>query len=263
MATFRSQDIVDIIKVANTVLKLRYFSQEQRPEHRIYPSVDVNNAKPASTLEDVKITKNENRFDINIYHRYDAGRMSVTEDLEDAEKKIIALLETAILDIDSATTSKIILETKEFARGDIKSNPNNVNGIQSVLTVAITETKATELGVSLGSLNTVSIGTIVDAQMYDKPLESETGTFESVHDTARVRKRVVPLEDLRSFFFSIGHTATRATELRTLKRNKAKIACTINRNGVPELLNGWIVDIGNGAVYEGVETLVVQFEPVQ
>lgn len=263
MASFRSQDIVDIIKVADTILSLRYFSQLQHPEHRIYPSVDVTNAKPASTIEDVRITKNENRFDINIYHRYDAGRSSVTEDLEDAEKKIIALLESAVLDIDSATTSKIILETKEFARGNIKDNPNNVDGVQSVLTVAITETKATEAGVSLGSQNTVSIGTIVDAQMYDKPLESETGAFESVHDTARVRKRVVPLEDLRSFFFSIGHTSARATELRTLKRNKAKIACTIKRNGVSEILNGWIVDIGNGATYEGVETLVVQFEPVQ
>ena len=119
MASFRSQDIVDIIKVAKTTLTLRYFSELQRAEHRLYASVDVSNAKPASTIQDVKITKNENRFDINIYQRYDVGRTSVTEDLEDAEKKIIALLEAAVLDIDSATTSKIILETKEFTRGDI------------------------------------------------------------------------------------------------------------------------------------------------
>lgn len=262
-ATFRSQDIVDIIKVAKTQVSIRYFPFVQRAEHRIYPSVDVDNAKPASTDQNVLVIRKENRFDVNIYMRYDVGRSSVTDDLEDAEIKIIALLESAVLDIDSATTSKVILETKSFQRGRIKDNPNKVNGVQSVLTVTIVETKATETGVALGAQNTVSIGTIVDALMYDKPIESETSRFEDVFNVARIRKRVVPLGDTHSFFFSIGYTDARRDELRTLKRNKVKISATIKRIGVSEVKNGWIVDLANGATYEGVETIVVQFEEVQ
>lgn len=260
---FTASELLEIISVAATNVKLRYFSQPQNPKQRIYPSVEISHLTTKN--EDVTpstIIKTKQNFNIDIFMRYDVGRRNVTADLEDAETKILAVLKNTVIQNTDNVTGNLNFYTQTFQRSKIKDNPNNIDGVQSTLLITVEERSPTEAGVSLGDSYTITIGTITDALVYDKPLETERSNFESVFDTARVRKRVVPLDETHAFYFSIGHTAARATELRTLKRNRAKITITFKRNNVSESKTGWITEVSNGAVYEGIETLVVEFQEV-
>jgi hypothetical protein len=262
---FRSQDIADIIAdVATPYPKFSIFTEPQIAQQRLYPSCEVFNIQPESTSEQKDITEIENRFEIVIFDRYGSNRTQDTENLRTTEQNIIALIEGATLDADEAiNVGKIVLEQRNFTRAQIRDNPNNINGIQSTLVISIVEIQATEAGVALGGQSTITIGTITDAQVYDKPLEREFDDVESIHDKTNVRTAVMPVGDNHVFFFTIGFTAARETELRNLLHNRAKLAATYKRNGVASVKNGWLVQVENGAPFESVETLDCMLELVQ
>ena len=262
MATFRSDEILEIIKVAVTPYpNIKYFAQEQLPEQRLYPSVEVNNIKPEFTTEEHDITETKNRFQIIIFDRYGGDRARTTENLRTTEQNIIGLLEAATLDADQdLTVGKVILEQRDFTRTAIKFNPKKVNGIQSILVIEIIEVKATETGVPLGGQNTITIGTIVDAQVYDKPKEREEDNVESVYNAANVRTKTFPINEDHQFFFEIGFTTARDTELRSLKRARVKLTAVFKRNGVAENKIGFLTVVENGAPFRGVETLDAMIE---
>lgn len=262
MAVFRSEEIVDIIKEAETPYPfIKYFSEEQIAAQRIYPSVEVQNVRPSIDSVEKDVTEVTNRFQVIIYDRYGSDRSTDTENLRTIEQNILGLLEAATLDADQdLTVGKVVLEKRDFTRTQIKFNPKKVNGIQSTLVFEIVETQATETGVPLGGQNTITIGTITDAQIYDKPKEREEDNVEGVHNAANVRTKIFPIDEDHQFFFEIGYTDARATELRSLKRNRVKITAVFKRNGVPENKVGYLTVVENGAPFRSVETLDVMME---
>jgi len=262
---FRSDDIKSIIEnVSTPYSKLRIFTQPQLAQQRLYPSIEINNIRPEATQVEKDITKVSNRFEITIFARYGSNRAQDTQHLRTTEQNLIALLEAATLDADEdLTVGQVILEQRDFDRQEIKDNPNNVNGIQSVLVIEINEVQATEAGVALGSQNTISIGSIADAKVYNKPIETDTEAVESVNNAVNNRTKVYPITDDHKFFFVIGYTDARAAELRSIKNAHAKVTATYKRNGVSESKNGWLVEVANGAPYESVETLDCLMELVQ
>jgi len=262
LTTFRSEEILDIIKEATTPYPyIRYFSEEQLPSQRLYPSVEVQNVKPEMDTVEKDVTEVSNRFQVIIYDRYGGDRSASTENLRTTEQNILALLVAATLDADQdLTVGKVVLEKRDFTRGPIKVNPKKVNGIQSTLIFEIQETQATETGVVLGGQNTITIGIIADAQVYDKPIEREEDNVESVFNAANVRTKTFPINEDHQFFFVIGYTDVRATELRSLKRTRAKITAVFKRNGVSENKVGYLTVVENGAPFNSIETLDVMME---
>ena len=262
MVTFRSDEILKIIEEATTPYSnIRYFAQEQLAAQRLYPSVEVNNVKPEFTTEEKDVTEVKNRFSITIFDRYGGDRARTTENLRTTEQNIIGLLEAATIDADQdLTVGKVVLEQRDFTRGPIKFNPKKVNGIQSVLVIEIIEVQATETGVALGGQNTITIGTIIDAQVYDKAKEREEDNVESVHNARNVRTKTFPINEDHQLFFEIGFTSVRDTELRSLKRARAKLTAVFKRNGIAENKVGYVTVVENGAPFRGVETLDVMME---
>ena len=262
MPTYRSDEILQIIKVAvvpNSTIK--YFAQEQLPGQRLYPSVEVNNVKPEFTTEKHDITETKNRFSITIFDRYGSNRAKTTEQLRTLEQNIIALLEVATLDADEdLTVGKVILEQRDFTRGTIRVNPKQVNGIQSVLIIEIIEVQATETGVPLGGQNTFSIGTIIDAQVYDLPKERNEDNVEITHNAANTRTKSFVINQDHQFFVTIGYITARKTELDTLKAARAQVTGTLKRNGVAESKVGFLTVVENGAPFRGIETLDIMME---
>lgn len=262
MTTFRSQQIVDIIKEADSPYPyIKYFTEEQIATQRLYPSVEVQNVKPEIDSVEKDVTEVTNRFQVIIYDRYGSDRSSGTENLRTLEQNILGLLTAATLDADQdLLVGQVVLEKRDFTRTAIKFNPKKVNGIQSTLVFEIVETQATETGVPLGGQNTITIGTIVDAQVYDKPKEREEDNVEGVHNAANVRTKTFPIDEDHQFFFEIGYTDVRATELRSLKRARASITAVFKRNGIPENKTGYLTVVENGAPFRSVETLDVMME---
>jgi hypothetical protein len=125
LPTFRSDEILEIIKVAATPYStsIKYFAQEQIAAQRLYPSVEVSNVKPEFTTEEVDVTEVKNRFLITIYDRYGSNRAKTTENLRTLEQNIISLLEAATIDADQDTAvGKVRLEQRDFTRSQIKDS---------------------------------------------------------------------------------------------------------------------------------------------
>ena len=255
---FRASDIVSIINAVTYPISLTFHAQEVLPSHRIYPLVEVVNVQPEGTVERVDVTDEQNRFEIRIILKYNRSLDVETQDLHDIEKTMLSLLETAVL-----ADKTIILEDKKWNRGQINNNPQNIHGIQSTLTVTVTEKKSTTGDGTLGAQMTYSTTGLTDIPILDK-LEREIETNEDIYNAARQRKALAPVTDTHSMFFDLESTESRLAQLRTLKRNRTMISHTLKRpNSADETFNGKIVQISNPARFEDIERVTIQIERVE
>jgi hypothetical protein len=248
---------VQIINGGTYPYPLQFFPHEVLPNHRIFNYVEVVNVQPDGTIENADVTRETNIFEVRILVRYNQFLELETDDLANTEKEILTLLESATLG-----DKKIVLESKQWNRSEIRNNPNKVHGRQSVLTVRIEEVKSTSGLGNIGGESTITIGSLTDIPFLDKPAERETEINENVYNTARQRKALSPITDTHSFLGEIENTKTRIDELRTLKRARAVISgITYKRPGVAdEVFTGKVVEISNGAPFNNIETIVFQIE---
>lgn len=255
MAHFRAHEIVEIIELGTYPYQFPLFTREQIPAQRRYPSVDVINVQPESTNQKVDVTDERNRFEVRVYIKLSRNDDSEINDLADIEKEIILQLEAALL-----ADKQIVLEQKDWSRGNIKNNPLNVHGIQSTLTVTVLEKKSTTGSGTLGSVITWSTTGLIDIPILNK-LERETEINENIYNTARIRKNASPITETHSIFLDLESTESRLSQMRTLKRNRESISHTLKRpNQSDEVFNAKIVQISNPAPFENIERITIQLE---
>ena len=101
-----------------------------------------------------------------------------------------------------------------------------------------------------------------DIQLIDKPIERESQQFENIYNAAGIRQRAAPVSETHSFFATIEYSQNVMSQLRTLKRNRTKSSYTFKRGNTPETFDAYLVDIANGAPFNGMETIVLQLEIV-
>ena len=253
---FRASDILTIINAVTYPIPLTFHAQEILPTHRIFPLCEIDNIKPQSERKKFDVTAETNTFEIHVLVKYNRPLDTETQDLHDIEQSMITLLKNAVLSDQLEISSDFL-----WARSDIQNNPDEIHGIQSTLRVTIIENKSTSGIGTLGGQGTITIGSLNDMQLLDKPAERETEINEDLYDTSRKRVGLAPITDTHSWFGEVEYTKTRHDTLKTLKRARAVISNIHKRSGVADqTFNGKIVQISNPAPFDEIETIVVQIE---
>ena len=98
--------------------------------------------------------------------------------------------------------------------------------------------------------------------LLSKPVEREVQTFENIYDTQRIRKLTSPITETHTFFAEIEYVENVVSALRTQKRARNQISITLNRNDTPTVMNGKIVEVLNGAIFDQLETATFRFEVI-
>jgi hypothetical protein len=255
---YRADSIKKIIETGSYPYKIKFFTEEKLPSHRVYPCVEIVNVRPESERKSYDITEEINSFEVRVYIRYNRTQELETADLYTVENQVISLLKFANISDKLEITSSF-----EWSRGQINNNKFKIHGIQSTLTVSITEKKSTSGDGTLGGDTTISIGSIgelADISIIDRPDETHITNYEDVFNTARKRINVAPINETSVFFVKIEYSKDRYDKLYEIYENRSKIQFSVKRWADTQTRNGKVSNIQNGAGYDELETILFQIE---
>lgn len=242
----------------NRLEDVRVLDYEPLKTKRKYPFISVVNVQPDAKIADPRITRVEQKFDVNLLIKKRGAGTDETAFMKIVEDSVLKKLDASTLG-----GSTLFVENKVWTRqpGVVeKPTPHYA----SKLAVLVTQVVSTTGAGAVGGEMTLTVGSLSDMQLLGKPLEREPELFENIYDDKRVRQRVAPTGDARSFFGEVEYTLARINQLRTDKKLRAKIACVMKRKGGAEIenFNAFITDAQHGASYSDIESIIIQLEVV-
>ena len=232
---------------------ISFFTQEIIPEHRRFPFVEIVNVQPKGERKSYDVTEETNSFEVRVYVRYNRKQELETADLYVTENQIITLLKNATLSDQLQITSNF-----EWNRGQISNNKFKIYGIQSTLTVTITEKKSTSENGTLGGNTALSIGD--DVELKNIPVLSSNvrnvQTNAPLHNTARELKGYAPIVQSHTRHYEIEWSSTIEEKLIKLKNSRDTIQIidgTVQYNAV-------IGAINSSVRFDQLKTTTIQFD---
>ena len=250
---FRASDIVGIINAVTYPIPITFHTQEILPSHRIYPLVEIVNVQPEGTREKVDVIEESNTFEIRIILKYNRTLDIETQDLADIEKTMLSLLENAVL-----ADKTITLEDKKWQRGSIRDNPNEIHGIQSILTVLVTEVKSTSGDGILGAEEQLILPGITIDLLSSGP--NPLGINFSEDFTESGKRALTKTTDKGSLFFEYENTFARNTAITSLVLTGAIIPITHKKKGNDFVYNVLLVTPRETVPFDNIERVILQAE---
>jgi len=258
---YRADDIKNVIKDGAYPYALAFFTQERLPEHRAFPFVEIVNVRPEGERKSFDVTEETNTFEVRVYVRYNRKQELETQDLYTVENEIIRLLKSATL-----SDSLEINSNFEWNRGDISNNKFKIHGIQSTLTVSITEKKSTSGDGVLGGHSTISIGDVTELQdvvVLSEPVSRNTETNVPYYNASRKLKGYAPVGGAKTRFYEIEYTVPIEAKLEELKESRGKLTLTEKRGDATKSFTALIGNIGIGTrSFDSLTTILVQFDVI-
>ncbi len=232
---------------------VRVYDYLKPPTRQIMPFIEILNAQPQGNEGDARITNVVQKFDVILKIKVRGAGSDET-----ARQKVLEDLIFAALDDTALGINTIFVFNRNWARSQ---QPQPVLHYESKLGVAVTDTISTTGEGTVGGLMTITIDTLLDIPVLDKPAEKQTDAFENIFNDTRNRTEVSPIGDVRSFFVEVETTEARLTALRGLVNARVAISCTLKRPGQSdEVFNAKVVDLSNPAPFGNIETVIVQLE---
>ncbi|MCA9828549.1 MAG: hypothetical protein KC444_09240 [Nitrosopumilus sp.] len=255
MGHFREHEIVQIIDDGTYPYQLPFFTREQKPEQRVYPSCEVVNVSPEGTTQRPDVTEERNRFEIRLYIRYVRDDDTEIDDLDAIEKEIVAKLDAAVL-----ADKTLVLEQKTWSRGPLRNNPFKVHAEQSVLTVLVSEKKSTTGAGTLGGQMTLTLPGPITINLLSRPASIEGIIFD---DDREEGNRVLTAKGgTGSLFFEYESTIALDSAVQSLIDAGTDISITLSKNGNDTAYTVLLIKTTKTAPFDSIERSILHCEVV-
>jgi len=232
---------------------VRVYDYPRPPTRQVMPFVEILNAQPTGNEADARITNIVQKFDITLKIKVRGAGADEVAQQKTLEDLILPALDDTALGINT-----IFVFNRNWTRSQ---KPQPILHYESLLGVAVTDTTSTTGAGTVGGLMTITIDTLLDMPVLDKPAEKQTEAFENIFNDTRNRTEVGPIGDIRSFFVEVETTEARLNTLRGLHNARVAISCTLKRPGqTDEVFTAKLVDLSNSTPFGNIETVIVQLE---
>ncbi len=254
MAVVTAAQIKALLDTALAGQNVRVYDYLKPPTRQVMPFVEILNAQPQGNEADARVTNIIQKFDVTLKIKVRGAGSDET-----ARQKVLEDLILPALDDTALGINTIFVFNRNWTRSQ---QPQPILHYESTLGVAVTDTTSTTGAGTVGGLMTITIDTLADMAVLDKPAEKQTDAFENIFNDTRNRTEVSPIGDIRSFFVEVeAGPAARLTGLRGLVNARAAVSCTLKRPGQSdEVFNAKVVDLSNPAPFGNIETVIVQLE---
>ncbi len=258
MATVSASQIKTTIDTAlsgNGITDVQVFDFPREDNRKKFPSVEIVVTEPEGNEIDPRVTDITQQFEIQLRLRKKGGGSDEVQRQKQIEDVILDAIDLAAV----GQTTLFALNKKWRRPSSLVPKP--VPHLLSTLVILVTETVSTTGTGQIGAKMTITIGSLIDIPLLDKPLERDNTGHEDILDVRLKRTKVAPTGESRTMLAQFEATAPLRSGLRTIKNTRSAVSCTLKRpTEANETFNAFLVDIGNGAPYAEVETIVVQLE---
>ncbi len=217
----------------------------------LYPSVEVSIPQPLSPTSDQQIVTNEERFDIKIFIRFTRELSVEYDDLNNAEREILATLDSQPLQ-----TGEFFFERRNWDRVQTK----DVHGVESTLQVLFREITpfAVDTVIGAGATLNLDAGTVILELIGQTSLEDGRNVSNNWQDDAK--RFPIPDGSIGSRFFEYAWKQTEFDIVQGMINAGAYIVAIFAQGGFTRALTVLPIMQRTTTSYTGLRTTTLQVE---